>query len=67
MQLRINGEQLELPDELQTVKDVLNHFELKNKVVVVELNEDILERDLHEKTTIADGDRMEIVHFVGGG
>lgn len=67
MQLRINGEQVELPDSIQTVQDALNHFELKNKVVIVELNQDILEKNAHETTKISDGDQIEIVHFVGGG
>lgn len=67
MLLRINGEQVELPDSIQTVQDALNHFELKNKVVIVELNQDILEKNTHETTKISDGDQLEIVHFVGGG
>ncbi|TGV00349.1 sulfur carrier protein ThiS, partial [Mesorhizobium sp. M00.F.Ca.ET.186.01.1.1] len=35
--------------------------------VVVERNGEIIDRSLYEQTPIADGDRIEIVHFVGGG
>ncbi len=67
MRLTINGEERQLPDSIQTVKDLLAHFRLENKIVVVEVNRDILEKEHHSHTQLSDGDKIEIVHFVGGG
>jgi thiamine biosynthesis protein ThiS len=39
----------------------------KTDRVAVELNRDIVPRDRWDQTQLADGDRLEIVHFVGGG
>ena len=35
--------------------------------VVVEINRNVLSRDAHQMTVLKDGDKVEIVHFVGGG
>ena len=35
--------------------------------VVIELNRDVLPRDRHDVTVLKEGDKVEIVHFVGGG
>lgn len=67
MNLIINGDPVEVPDSLESVSDLLRHFELGEKVVIVEVNANILEKDQHARTRLADGDRIEIVHFVGGG
>lgn len=67
MELVINGDQLEVPNSIKTVYDLLQHFELEQKVVIIELNGTILEKELHQGTVLSDGDRIELVHFVGGG
>lgn len=67
MTLHINGESVLVPDDLVNVYDLLVHFGLDQKVVIVELNAEILQKDDHSSVTIIDGDRIEIVHFVGGG
>ncbi|AJS59288.1 sulfur carrier protein ThiS [Paenibacillus sp. IHBB 10380] len=68
MKLQINGEQVEVPDtQVTTITDLLTHFGLDNKVVIVECNQQILEKSSHSETLLSDGDRVEIVHFVGGG
>ncbi|RKD21764.1 thiamine biosynthesis protein ThiS [Ammoniphilus oxalaticus] len=67
MNLVINGDQIEVPDSLEFISDLLQHFELGEKVVIVEVNASILEKDQHAKTRLTNGDRIEIVHFVGGG
>ena len=66
MNLMINGELREFTD-VSTVRDLLNHFQIVNKIVVVELNLEIIERDSYDGTLIKENDRIEIVHFVGGG
>jgi len=66
MQLMINGETREVAD-IKTVADLLVSFKIDQKILVVELNREIIERSLYEDTALREGDRVEIVHFVGGG
>lgn len=67
MNLLVNGEAVQLPASTGTVAELLAHFGLMEKVVIVEHNQVILEKANHQETRLADGDRIEIVHFVGGG
>jgi len=67
MELVINGDKIEIPNTVETVSHLLQHFELEQKVIIVEWNKTILEKDSHQGTKICDGDRVELVHFVGGG
>ena len=50
-----------------TVAALLAGKGLQDKLVVVELNGTILERSAFVDTALAPGDRIEVVHFVGGG
>lgn len=67
MKLWINGDRLEIPNEVTTVAELLSHFQLDQKVVIVEKNKEILQKELHAKEKVAEGDQLELVHFVGGG
>lgn len=67
MKVFLNGEWTQLSDSMVFVSDVLQHFEIHDKVVVVEVNGEILTKLEHQSTRLADNDRIEIVHFVGGG
>jgi thiamine biosynthesis protein ThiS len=42
-------------------------LDLDTRKVAVERNLEIVPRSLHAETPVADGDRIEIVHFIGGG
>ena len=65
MNLTINGEsQVLLVDTLSALVDQLG---MKFDRVAIELNREIVPRDRWPHTHLADGDRLEIVHFVGGG
>lgn len=66
MKLHINGEERAVPDAL-SLAALLEHLGMKADRVAVELNRDIVARDRWAATPLADGDRLEIVHFVGGG
>ncbi|ADU29044.1 sulfur carrier protein ThiS [Evansella cellulosilytica] len=66
MVVQVNGKSNELPENM-TIAQLLTHFELDKKVVIVELNEMIIDKDHHANTTIKDGDKLELVQFVGGG
>ncbi len=66
MTIRVNGKTVEL-DDVATVSGLLAHYKLEQKILVVERNGEIVDRSAYETTPILDGDRIEIVHFVGGG
>ncbi|MFX3650347.1 MAG: sulfur carrier protein ThiS [Paenibacillus sp.] len=67
MNIIVNGQRMEIEDSLNRVDKLLQSFDLQVKTVVVELNRNILTREYHETTALREGDRIEIVHFVGGG
>lgn len=66
MRVTINGDAREVPDGLD-VAALLRHLELDPRLVVVEQNREILERDAVADTAVRPGDSFELVHFVGGG
>lgn len=66
MQLTVNGEARELPDN-STVKHLLENLQLAATRVAVEVNLEIVPRATYAERTLQDGDKIEIVHFVGGG
>jgi thiamine biosynthesis protein ThiS len=65
MNLIINGENQSSAAE--TLSALVEHLGMKPDRVAIELNREIVPRDQWQKTTLHDGDRLEIVHFVGGG
>jgi thiamine biosynthesis protein ThiS len=62
----INGEEKEIEAGLQ-VSDLLRLLELKPERLAIELNRRIIRRAAWASTEISEGDKIEIVHFVGGG
>jgi thiamine biosynthesis protein ThiS len=65
MKLTINGQQQDFA--AVTLADLVEHLGMKQDRVAVELNLNIVPRTQWADTNLADGDRLEIVHFVGGG
>lgn len=66
MKLIINGEDREF-GALVSVSDLIAQLGMKADRVAVELNRDLVTRDRWASTPLAEGDKLEIVHFVGGG
>ena len=66
MLLHLNGETREFPDGL-TIAALVTHLGMKPDRVAVELNLEIVQRANWQTTTLKDGDKLEVVHFVGGG
>jgi thiamine biosynthesis protein ThiS len=66
MQLTINGEARETAEEA-TVLTLLEQIGLNPGKVAVERNREIVPRSRFGQTPLAEGDRLEIVQFVGGG
>ncbi len=65
MNLVINGESRKF--EVTTLSSLIEHLGMKQDRVAVELNREIVPREKWPDTQLAEGDRLEIVHFVGGG
>jgi sulfur carrier protein len=69
MTLQLNGESRSFPDAPSpfTLAALVNSLGLKSDRVAVELNREIVQRAQWPQTFLKEGDRLEIVHFVGGG
>jgi sulfur carrier protein len=69
MNLSINGEDRIFPDSSTslTLAAFVESLGMKSDRVAVELNREIAPRDRWAQIALKDGDRLEIVHFVGGG
>ena len=65
MNLIINGESQTLSAD--TLGALVEQLGMKSDRVAIELNREIVPRGQWAQTRLADGDRLEIVHFVGGG
>lgn len=66
MKMVVNGEEKEIPDGL-TVEGLLNQLNIGKERVAVELNLDIVPKNSFAYVVLKNGDRVEIVSFVGGG
>lgn len=66
MKVSLNGETREIPSELN-LEQLLEHFSLPSQRVAVELNKTVVRRRDWKATKINDADRIEVIHFVGGG
>ena len=66
LEIIINGETRRVASPA-TVADLLRQLRLDPRTVVVELNRQIIRRPQLEDTKLAEGDAVELVHFVGGG
>jgi thiamine biosynthesis protein ThiS len=66
MRLTINGETRDLP-EASDLAALVARLGLDARKVAVERNLEIVPRSLYGQTPLLEGDRIEIVHFIGGG
>ena len=69
MKLQINGEERSFDDAASsfTLAALVELLGMKADRVAIELNREIVPRDRWAATNLAEGDKLEIVHFVGGG
>jgi sulfur carrier protein len=65
MQIQINGEARQVG--AATLLALVEELALDPRKVAIERNLEIVPRSLHASTALSDGDRIEIVQFVGGG
>jgi thiamine biosynthesis protein ThiS len=66
IRVQLNGKEREVPAGL-TVHGLLETLGLEPRLVVVERNREIIQRAQYDQVRVGEGDRLELVHFVGGG
>jgi len=66
VQIILNGDGRTVPDGL-SVDGLLRHLGIEQRKVAVERNLEIVPKSAFQSTAIVEGDRMEIVSFIGGG
>ncbi len=66
MHVIVNGESRAL-SEAATLADLIRQLGVNQRRIAVELNREIIAREEYASCTLAEGDQVEIVHFVGGG
>lgn len=64
--IHLNGKEREVAADI-TVSGLLDQLGLVPGMVIVERNREILARDSYPSVRLSEGDRLELVHFVGGG
>ena len=66
MRIVLNGEPIELT-AAPTVAGLLEQAGLAGRKVAVELNHEVVPRSRHQRQPLAEADRVEIIHAIGGG
>ena len=66
MKITINGEERDFAC-LSTLSGLVEQLGMKPDRIAVELNRELIPRERWAETQLSEGDRLEIVHFVGGG
>ena len=66
MQIELNGEPHVIADDA-TVAFLIERLALAGRRLAVEVNEEVVPRGRHAEHVLASGDRVEIVHAIGGG
>jgi len=66
LRININGEPREVKDDL-SLPELISSLNLRPEQIAIELNQTVIRRVQWQATTLRDNDKLEIVHFVGGG
>jgi len=66
MKLIVNGESVEFQSEV-TLVDIMKQLKLDGKVMATAVNMEVVKQDLWESFKPANGDKIEMLDFVGGG
>ena len=66
MNIVVNGEKLDI-SENYTISQLLEKLEVSDKVMAVAVNMEIVKKDKWDTHKIEEGDKLELLHFVGGG
>jgi len=66
MKIQLNGESRDIPAS-STAQDLVELLELTGKRLAMEVNLEIVPRTTYAQHPLCDGDKIEIVHAIGGG
>ncbi len=66
MNIIVNGEKLNISKN-STISQLLQILEISDKVMAVAINMEIVKKDKWDTHQIEEGDKLELLHFVGGG
>lgn len=66
MVILLNGENHTLPDK-STAAELVEDLQLTGRRIAMEVNQEIVSRSSYETHLLSEGDRVEIVHAIGGG
>jgi len=66
IKIKLNGK-LKVITENYKIQNLLSDFKVPIKKVAIELNQEILDKKKLNKIKLSNNDKIEIVHFIGGG
>jgi sulfur carrier protein len=64
--IQLNGKKVDIKSNL-SLFDLLKKYKLTNKKIAIEFNGEIISKINYKKKNLKNNDRIEIVHFIGGG
>ena len=64
--IQINGRKINIKQKIN-LSDLLKKYKLDTKKIALELNGEIIPKQIYKKRIIKNKDKIEIVHFIGGG
>ena len=66
IKIKLNGKEKQIPENFK-IEKLINDLKIPIKKVAIELNQEILDKKKLHKTKLKKNDKVEIVHFIGGG
>tara|TARA_Y200000002_G_scaffold369389_1_gene363466 strand:+ start:22 stop:240 length:219 start_codon:yes stop_codon:yes gene_type:complete len=66
IKIRLNGKEKQIPENSK-IQKLINDLKIPIKKVAIELNQEILDKKKLNKIMLKKNDKIEIVHFIGGG
>ena len=66
IEIKANGKIKSIPDNYK-MSDLINKLKIPIKKVAIELNQEIIDKKNIDKINLKNNDKIEIVHFIGGG
>ena len=67
MQILVNGKALVLKKKDCSVKSLIQQLKLNEEIIIIELNRGIIAKENYSKKKLVNGDKIEIIQFIGGG
>ena len=64
--IQLNGKKITIKSKL-SIYDLLKKFKLNNKKIAIECNGNIIPKSNYKKKYLKSNDKLEVVHFIGGG